>query len=80
MLNKTERAVNQRFLKLVPANGTTTKKKSTFVEMSEEMKVKLLGAVARRKRTFWNAVAQEVGDITGAQCEAEWTEAIAKRG
>jgi hypothetical protein len=79
MLNKTERAVAQRFLKLVPTNGNLTKKKNTFVEVSEEMKVKLLAAVSKRKRTFWNEVAKEVGGITGEQCEAEWTEAIAKR-
>jgi hypothetical protein len=79
MLNKSERSVNQHFLKLVPANRTPTRKKHSFVEMSEEMKVKLLAAVARRKSRFWNEVAQEVGGITGAQCEAEWTETVAKR-
>jgi hypothetical protein len=79
MLNKTQRSVNQHFLKLVPANGNLTRKKTSFVDMSEEMKVKLLAAVARRKSKFWNEVAQEVGGITGAQCEAEWTETVAKR-
>jgi hypothetical protein len=79
MLNKTQRSVNQRFLKLVPANRTLTKKKHSFVDMSEEMKVKMLAAVARRKTKFWNEVAQEVGGVTGAQCEAEWTQTVAKR-
>ena len=80
-LGKTERAVSQRYLKLVPTNNPRKKSKADYIEMSEEMKIKLLAAVARRKNSFWQDVAKEVGGgVTGPQCEVEWTDVIRSRG
>lgn len=71
-LDKTERAVSQKYLKLVPATNST-KRKNADVEMTEEQKVKLLAAVSRRKTAWWNEVATEFGgSFTGAQCEVMW--------
>lgn len=79
-LGKTERAVSQRYLKLIPTNNPRKRSKIDYIEMSEEMKIKLLAAVARRKNTFWQDVAKEVGGgVTGSQCEMEWTEVVRSR-
>ncbi len=79
-LDKTERAVSQKYLKLVPVAGSPGRKKTSDVEMTEGMKVRLLSAVARKKTTFWMDVAKEVGEgATGAQCESEWNQVIRRR-
>jgi hypothetical protein len=77
-LNRTERSVAQRYLKLVPT-ASPSKGSNSDPPMSEEKKVKLLGAVARRKPVFWKEIAKEVGDVTAAQCEAEWSQVIRTR-
>ena len=79
-LDKSERAVSQKYLKLVPIAGSPARKKASDVEMTEGMKVRLLSAVARKKPVFWAQVAKEVGEgATGTQCESEWNEVIRKR-
>jgi hypothetical protein len=79
-LDKSERAVQQKYLKLVPPAPSPGKKKASDVEMTEEMKVRLLSAVARKKTTFWVDVAREVGGgATGAQCESQWNQVIRER-
>ena len=79
-LDKSERAVQQKYLKLVPAATSPGKKKASDVDMTEEMKVRLLSAVARKKTAFWADVAREVGGgVTGAQCESQWNEVIRER-
>ena len=81
-LGRTERSVSQKYLKLVPATASPTKRKSAYsdIPMSEDMKVKLLGAVAKHKTAFWQAIARDVGrGVTGPQCESEWAEVIRNR-
>lgn len=79
-LDKSERGVQQKYLKLVPIAGSPGKKKASDVEMTEEMKVRLLSAVARKKTAFWSDVAREVGGgATGVQCESQWNEVIRER-
>jgi len=74
-MRKTQRAVEQKYRKVVPTNAP--KKKIADVEMTEEMKIKLLSAVARRKPTFWAEVAREVGDgVMPGQCEEIYTKEI----
>jgi hypothetical protein len=71
-LDKTERAVSQKYGKLVPPTNST-KRKITEVHMTEEQKVMLLAIVSRRKNGWWNEVAAELGrGFTGVQCEAMW--------
>jgi hypothetical protein len=78
-LNKTERAVSQKYQKLLPASNSP-KRKTEETAMSEEMKIRLLSAVARGKDAFWVAVAKEVGEgATGTQCEATWNMTIRER-
>ena len=78
-LGKTERGVSQKYLKLVPANGPR-RKKGDEPEMTEDMKIKLLSAVARKKFAFWNAIAKETGEgATALQCEQVYTNEITKR-
>ena len=80
VLDKTERAVAQKYVKLVPPANSHNKKKVGQIVVTEEVKVKLLSAVARGKTPFWNTVAKEVGSgISGAQCEEEYNEVIRKR-
>lgn len=82
VMNKTERAVAQRYLKLLPtgANHRTGKKSEPYLPLSERQIVQLLAVVARKKAAFWNDIAKEVGpEVTGGQCEAAWTQAIADR-
>jgi len=77
---KTERAVAQKYLKLVPANAPR-RKAATEPDMSEEMKIKLLSTVARKKPAFWSDIARAVGEgATSAQCEEVYTNEIKKRG
>jgi len=80
-MDKTARAVSQQYLKLVPSSASPGKKrKATDVEMTEDMKVKLLAAVAKAKPTFWASVAKEVGNgISPGQCEMEWNTVIKDR-
>lgn len=79
-LDKSERSVQQKYLKLVPLAASTGKKKTSEMEMTEEMKVRLLSAVARKKTAFWVDVAREVGGgATGTQCESQWNEVIRER-
>jgi hypothetical protein len=80
-LNKTPNAIVQKYIKLVPPSGGAGKKrKNTDVDMTEEMKVRLLAAVARAKPSFWATVAHEVGNgITPRQCEMEWNVVIKER-
>jgi len=69
-MDKTERAVAQKYVKLIPTN---TSKRKNEVEMTEEQKIKLLTIVSRKKTGWWNEVAVELGpEFTGAQCEAMW--------
>lgn len=78
-LNKTNRSVMQKFLKLVPS--TSPKRKKPEVEMTEGMKIKLLSSVARRKHAFWVMVAGDVGEgATAAQCEEIYNSEISRRG
>jgi hypothetical protein len=82
VMNKTERAVAQRYLKLVPtsANHRKGRKNELYLPLSERQTVQLLAVVARKKAAFWNDIAKEVGpEVTGGQCEAAWTQAIADR-
>jgi hypothetical protein len=78
-LDRSVRAVQQKYLKVVPlANGI--RKKESNVDMSKDMKFKLLAAVAKRKNAFWATVAKEVGErVSGALCEAEWNDVIRNR-
>jgi len=77
---KTDRAVSQKFLKLVPSNGPR-RKAAVEPEMSEQMKIKLLSAVAKKKAAFWMDIARGVGEgATPAQCEEVYTNEIKKRG
>lgn len=80
-LGKTQRAVEQKHLKIVPvAAGSPGKSKFSDIEMSEEMEVKLLGAVAKMKTGFWVTVAKEVGGgASGPQCEAKWNDVVRNR-
>lgn len=79
-LEKSERSVQQKYLKLVPLAASPGKKKASDMEMTEEMKVRLLSAVARKKTAFWVDVAREVGGgATGTQCESQWNEVIRER-
>jgi len=79
-MNKTERAVEQKYLKLIPANAPR-RKAATEPEMSEEMKIRLLSAVAKKKTAFWNDIARAVGEgTTAGQCEGAYTNEIRKRG
>jgi Ribonuclease G/E len=73
-LDKTERAVSQKYLKLCPLTNST-KKKNADVQMTELQKVRLLAVVSRRKGGWWNEVATEIeGGFTGAQCEVMWNQ------
>ena len=79
-LEKTVRAVKQQYLKLVPPANPSKKRRDNEVFVTEEMKVKLLAAVAKDKPKLWAAVSREVGNgITPAQCEKEWNEVIKER-
>lgn len=80
-LGKTARAVQQQYLKLVPApNSPSKKRKTNDVVVTEDMKVKLLAAVAKTKPAFWATVAQAVGNgITPGQCEMEWNDVVKAR-
>jgi len=80
-LNRTKRSVEQMHLKLVPVNPSPSRSKAAAAggPMSEEKKIKLLAVVAKRKPLFWKEVANEVGGVSGAQCEAEWAEVIRRR-
>lgn len=83
-MNKTEGAVCQHYLKLVPTGGNKRmarrKKNEPFLALSEVQIVQLLAVVARKKAGFWNAVAREVGpEVTAGQCEAAWTQVVANR-
>jgi hypothetical protein len=70
-MDKTERAVSQKYVKLIPPKTSTRRKNE--VEMTEEQKIKLLTIVSRKKTGWWNEVAVELGpEFTGAQCEAMW--------
>ena len=82
VMNKTYGAVAQRYSKLVPtsANHRTGRKNELYLPLSEGQTAQLLAAVARKKAAFWNDIAKEVGpEVTGGQCEAAWTQAIANR-
>jgi hypothetical protein len=79
-LDKTVRAAQQHYLKLVPPASPSKKRPTNEVLMTEEMKVKLLAAVAKEKPKFWAMVSQNVGNgITPAQCEMEWNDVIRQR-
>jgi len=81
-LGKSKQAVYQKYLKLVPRVGSAGngRKKSSSVDMAEDVKVRLLSAVARGKAAFWAGIAKEVGEgITGPQCEAQWNEVVMNR-
>lgn len=79
-LKKTERAVSQKYLKLIPTSNSPKKRKWEETEMSKEMEVRILSAVAKAKDAFWAHVASEVGDgVTGAQCEAAWNMTVRER-
>ena len=78
-LNKTERAVVQKFQNLVPNNSP--KKRKVEPQMTEGMRIKLLGCVAKRKHHFWMEIAKNVGEgATASQCEEVYTGEIARRG
>jgi hypothetical protein len=77
VLNKTERAVSQKYLKLIPTTNSPKKRKLEEMEMSEEVEIRILSAVAKTKDAFWACVAKEVGKgLTGPQCEAVWNMTI----
>lgn len=78
-LNKTIRSVEQKYLKLVPSNSP--KRKKPEVEMTEEMRIRLLSSVARRKHGFWVMVAGDVGEgASAAQCEEIYNGEVSRRG
>jgi hypothetical protein len=80
-LGKTERAVAQKYLKLVPLNGPRRKAAAMEPQMTEQMKIKLLSEVARKKSAFWSGIARAVGEgATPAQCEEVYTNEIKRRG
>jgi hypothetical protein len=80
-MNKTERAVSQRYLKLVPTNSPKKNKIGLGGRLSEQERVALLVVVARTKRPYWSNVAKEIGgNVSGEQCELEWNEVIRTRG
>jgi hypothetical protein len=80
-LKKSERAVSQKYLKLVPSSSPRKLggKKGLSVVMTEDVKVNILSAVARKKNKFWAEVAAEVGGITGPQCEQLWNDEVRNR-
>ena len=80
-MNKTERAVGQKFQILVPNNSPNKKKYKVEPQMTEGMRIKLLSSVAKRKHHFWMEVAKDVGEgATASQCEEVYTGEIARRG
>jgi len=79
-MNKTERAVSQKYLKLFPPTNST-RRKVAEKQMSEEMKIKLLSLVAKHKSGFWNTIARDIGDgFTAVECETEYNAVIRNRG
>jgi hypothetical protein len=82
-LAKSQRGVEQKYLKLMPPANSPSKassKKGNSVEWTEEMKLALLSAVARGKPTFWQGIAKHVGNnVSAAQCEQEWNEQVKNR-